>query len=261
MINGRRLLGVLDCADPPAAAAFMERLNAASRRRSGGPTPAILWSDPVPVEPDASPIAPAPALLGLHALERAGADAVAIPGAGAHIWYRDLCAAAHVPVMHIVECAAADLRRARPPGSPIAVLSAGNETTTDLYRARLRQLGFAVMEIPATITDRMADAAQRIRRGDLAGADQAVRACITALGRDGAAAVVVACGDWSCAPHRPWTEDEPAREPGRPALLVIDPLESLAHTAASWARGGCDAWDLVVDIPEPTPEPAAGPPG
>lgn len=264
MIDGRRYLGVLDCSAPPAGAAFMERLAAAGRRASG-PVPAVLWSDPVAVEDEgASQVpAPAPVLLALHTLERIGVDAIVLPGAAAHAWYRDLCAAAHVPVMHIVECAAADLRRARPPGSRVAVLAAAEAGAACRYRARLRRLAFDVMETPAHVADHMAEAGTLALRGENAAAVSLVQECIDAVAAAGARAAVLACGEVLCAVHANWSDLAASRHGGRRPPrdpIVIDPLGSLARTAASWSRGGCDAWDLVVDIPAEQPESAAAPP-
>lgn len=265
MIERRRLLGVLDCAAPLAGAAFMERFCAAAGRRAVGAGPAVLWSEAVPLEHDDAAQAPAPAavLMALHALERLGVDAVAMPGAAGHAWYRDLCAAAHVPVMHIVECAAADLRRARPAGSRVGVLAAAASDGAGMYRARLRQLAYDVIETPEPVAAAMAGAAGLISRGDAAGAAALVRACVRDMAGAGVSAVVLVCADVLCAARGPLAgaagagggSRGGAREP-----LVIDPLGSLARVAASWCRGGCDAWDLVVDIPAEEPEAAAAPP-
>jgi aspartate racemase len=258
MIDGRRLLGVLDCVEPLLGAAFMERLAAAARRHGGG-VPVVLWSDAAPASGGDQPehAAPASVLLGLHALERLGADAVVMPGAAAHAWYRDLCAAAHVPVMHIVECTATDLRRVKAPGSRVAVLGDPADAGVAIYAAGLARLGFEVVEVPRGMADTMAHAARSIAMGDPDAAGEAVLRCADDLGRAGAGAVVLGSGELACAADRAMAQ---RRRSGTRGPAVIDPLASMAGVAAAWCRGACDAWDLVASEPDAAPEPAAAPP-
>ena len=48
---------------------------------------------------------------GVHFLERAGAQLIAIPCNTAHLWYDQITAATRLPVLHIIEAVIDDLRR------------------------------------------------------------------------------------------------------------------------------------------------------
>ncbi len=114
------MLGVLGGMGPAATVDFMAkliRLNPAERDQDH--LPVIVLSDPrVPdrVGPvvDGRGRSPLPALrAGVGALERAGAQAIAIPCHTAHHWYAQLAAATSLPILHIVDAVLAELVEAR----------------------------------------------------------------------------------------------------------------------------------------------------
>ena len=78
--------------------------------------PAILWSDPRVPDRNAARRGTGPDPLpwlvrGLHGLEAAGCGAVAIPCNTAHGWIDGMRAATKLPILHIIDAAADDLRR------------------------------------------------------------------------------------------------------------------------------------------------------
>ena len=122
-----RVLGVLGGMGPLASAQFMLRLTLLTpAERDQDHVPAVLWSDPrVPdraaawsgTGPDALPML----IRGLRGLAAAGCGAVAIPCNTAHGWIDGMRAVTDLPILHIVEAAAADLRRQTVPNGRVAV--------------------------------------------------------------------------------------------------------------------------------------------
>jgi aspartate racemase len=115
--SGEKVLGVLGGMGPLASAHFMVRLTELTpAARDQDHIPAVLWSDPrVPDRTEARLAGgadPLPALLrGLRGLEEAGCGAIAIPCNTAHGWHAAMQAATPLPILHIVDAAAAELRR------------------------------------------------------------------------------------------------------------------------------------------------------
>ena len=113
-----RVLGVLGGLGPLASAHFMTRLTLLTpAERDQDHIPAVLWSDPrVPDRTRPKPVDgddPLPWLLrGIAGLRQAGCGAIAIPCNTAHRWYEAMLEAAGCPILHIVDAAAVDLRRA-----------------------------------------------------------------------------------------------------------------------------------------------------
>ena len=115
-----KVLGVLGGMGPLASAHFMMRLTQLTpAERDQEHIPTILWSDPrIPdriaarngTGPD-----PLPWLLrGINGLRQAGCGAIVIPCNTVHGWIEPMAAAAEVPILHIVDAAATDLRRSAP---------------------------------------------------------------------------------------------------------------------------------------------------
>ncbi|WP_309139629.1 amino acid racemase [Siccirubricoccus sp. G192] len=117
-----RFLGVLGGMGPLASAQFMARLTLLTpAERDQDHIPALLWSDPRVPDRTAARLGggedPLPALLrGLRGLEAAGCGAIAIPCNTAHGWFDALQAATGLPILHIVDAAAAELARLGVPG-------------------------------------------------------------------------------------------------------------------------------------------------
>jgi aspartate racemase len=112
-----KVLGVLGGMGPLASAQFMLRLTLLTPAdRDQDHIPAVLWSDPrIPPRTNGKISGandPLPWLLrGIAGLKQAGCRAIAIPCNTAHLWYDQMAEAAGMPVLHIVDAAATDLRR------------------------------------------------------------------------------------------------------------------------------------------------------
>ena len=116
-ITNDKVLGVLGGMGPLASAQFMLRLTLLTpATRDQEHIPAVLWSDPRVPDRTVGKLSggadPLPWLLrGIAGLRRAGCGAIAIPCNTAHGWYDEMQAAAEVPILHIVDAAAAELPR------------------------------------------------------------------------------------------------------------------------------------------------------
>ncbi|NCY26523.1 MAG: aspartate/glutamate racemase family protein, partial [Alphaproteobacteria bacterium] len=114
-MNTDKMLGVLGGMGPLASAEFMRSLTLQTPAlRDQDHLPAILVSDVRVPDRTAARLGtgpdPLPALLrGIRILEGAGCGAIAIPCNTAHGWFDAMQAATALPILHIVDAAAADL--------------------------------------------------------------------------------------------------------------------------------------------------------
>src|SRR5690349_7057585 len=117
MLDDDRMLGVLGGMGPLASSQFMLRLTQLTpATRDQDHIPTVLWSDPrVPdrtIGRLGNGVDPLPWLLrGIEGLRRAGCGAIAIPCNTAHGWYDQMRNAAQMPILHIVDAAAVELRQ------------------------------------------------------------------------------------------------------------------------------------------------------
>ena len=161
-----KMLGVLGGMGPLASAHFMVRLTQLTpAARDQDHVPAVLWSDPrVPDRTVADPSGaadPLPWLLrGIDGLERAGCGAIAIPCNTAHRWYDAMRAHARVPVLHIVDAAAVELRGMRTGSARIGVMATQAALGMRLYQDRLG----APMGLPRAKPGRDGSAGEPVNR-------------------------------------------------------------------------------------------------
>src|SRR5271165_256257 len=233
--RGERVLGVLGGMGPLASAQFMIRLTLlTTAERDQDHIPAVLWSDPRVPDRTAAKLAggddPLPWLLrGIAGLRQAGCGAIAIPCNTAHGWYEEMRAAAGCPVLHIVDAAAAELRRARIAPGTIGVMGTAGTLAMRLYQDRLGRLGWDCLVPSEDDMQRLvgpAIAAVKANRPSEAYAPLAEVA--GSLARRGARAVVLGCteiplgiqaGPWQTLP-----------------VTLIDTIDALAHASIAWAR-------------------------
>lgn len=225
-------LGVLGGMGPLASAQFMQRLTLLTpAERDQDHLPAVLWSDPLVPDRVAAQQGrgpdPLPRLLrGLRGLEAAGCGAVAVPCNTAHGWYDAMQAATSLPILHIVDAAAEELRRLGIPGGRIGVMGTAATLAMRLYQDRLDRLGWECLVVPdgdmarlvspgiaAVKANRPADAYAPLRQAALDLADR------------GARAIVLGC------------TEIPLGIAAGPALPVplADTIDALARAAIRWA--------------------------
>ena len=230
------ILGVLGGMGPLASAEFMRSLTLQTpAMRDQDHIPAILVSDPrVPDRtaarqgrgPD-----PLPALLrGIRILEAAGCGAIAIPCNTAHGWFDGMAAATALPILHIVDAAAADLRAQGIAGGRIGLMGTEATMAMRLYEERLTD-----WEVIAPSADEQAELVNAgiaaVKAGDEAAAYAPLAAMAARLHARGAHAVVLGC-----------TEIPLGIAAGAPLPFpVVDTVAALARAAIRWAKGGSRA--------------------
>ena len=233
---GERMLGVLGGMGPLASAHFMLRLTLLTpAEQDQDHIPAVLWSDPrVPdrtaakqgTGPD-----PLPWLLrGVTGLVQAGCGAIAIPCNTAHGWYDAMRQAAGVPILHIVDAAAEDLRRAGIGPGLIGVMGTAGTLAMRLYQERLSGLGWdCIVPTDAEMAAKVSPSIALVKANHVAEAYEPLAEVVGSLARRGARAVVLGCTEIPLGIQAgPW------QTLGVP---LVDTIDALARAAITWARG------------------------
>ncbi len=228
-----RVLGVLGGMGPLASAHFMLRLTLLTpAERDQDHIPAVLWSDPRVPDRTAARLAggedPLPWLLrGIRGLEAAGAGAIAIPCNTAHGWFGAMQAATRLPILHIVDAAAAGLRRAGLAHGRIGVMGTAGTLAMRLYQERLDGLGYeCLVPTPEEMAALVSPGIALVKGNRVAEAHGPLAEAAAALASRGAAAVVLGC------------TEIPLGILAGPALPfpVVDTIDALALAAIDWAR-------------------------
>jgi aspartate racemase len=228
-----RVLGVLGGMGPLASAQFMVRLTQLTpAARDQDHIPAVLWSDPRVPDRTVGRLAggadPLPWLLrGIEGLRHAGCGAIAIPCNTAHGWYDAMQAAAGVPILHIVDAAAAELRRIGVRGGTIGVMGTAATLAMRLYQDRLGALGWdCLVPDDAEMARRVSPAIALVKANRVAEAYGPLTEAARGLAARGAAAVVLGC-----------TEIPLGIQAGPPPdMPIVDTIDGLARAAIAWAR-------------------------
>jgi aspartate racemase len=229
-----KILGVLGGMGPLASAHFMLRLTQLTpAERDQDHIPTVLWSDPrIPdriagqqrTGPD-----PLPWLLrGINGLRQAGCGAIAIPCNTVHGWYQPMQAAAGMPILHIVDAAADDLRRIGTPKGTIGLMGTVPTLAMRLYQDRLEQLGWSCIEPDTKQMQRLVlPAIALVKLNRLQEAYAPLAEVVNSLAARGAASVVLGC-----------TEIPLGIQAGPASALhvpIVDTVDALARAAIRWA--------------------------
>jgi aspartate racemase len=231
--TNERVLGVLGGMGPLASAQFMVRLTLLTpATRDQEHIPTVLWSDPrVPdrtggkLRDGADPL---PWLLrGIAGLQRAGCGAIAIPCNTAHGWYDAMRDAADVPILHIVDAAATELRRVGIDRGTIGVMGTQATLAMRLYQDRLGASGWECIVPSQQEMERLVSPAIALVKANRVAAAYAPLAdVVRSLAARGASRVVLGC-----------TEIPLGIQAGpEPDLPVVDTIDALARAAIAWAR-------------------------
>lgn len=227
------LLGVLGGMGPLAAATFATRLVALTPAAvDQDHLPAVIWNDPrVPDRSKArleSGEDPLPAMIrGVRMLEKVGANLIAIPCNTAHFWIDDIVAATSIPVLHIVDSAADEIRRmGYGRGAKVGLMGTPATLRLRLYDDRLVALGFCVIPASGELVQKCETAINLVKGGRVDAAWGLALECIEALTALGAELVVLGCTELPLAvPHE--------RRHGLP-VPVTDSIDALAKSAIEW---------------------------
>lgn len=231
-----RVLGVLGGMGPLASAQFMLRLTLLTpATRDQEHIPTILWSDPRVPDRTKGKLSggddPLPWLLrGINGLRQAGCGAIAIPCNTAHGWFEPMVEAAGVPILHIVDAAATDLRRLGVGRGTIGLMGTQATLNMRLYQERLSDQGWDCMTPSQDQMDRLVTPAiALVKANRVADAFAPLAEVVNDLAARGASAVVLGC-----------TEIPLGIQAGPVEALkapVVDTIDALARASIAWARG------------------------
>ncbi len=230
-----RILGVLGGMGPLASAHFMVRLTLLTPAGCDQEhIPTMLWSDPRVPDRGAARFGtgtdPAPALLhGLRVLEAAGCGAVAIPCNTAHAWIAEMRAATRLPILDIIDAAAADLRRQGLPRGTIGLMGTATTLRMRLYQDRLEHAGWTtILPDDAEMDRAVTPAIAAVKANRVAEAYAPLADTVASLKRRGADAVVLGCTEIPLGIGAgPWESL---------GIPLVDTIDALARAAIAWAR-------------------------
>jgi aspartate racemase len=231
-----KVLGVLGGMGPLASAQFMLRLTLLTPAdRDQDHIPAVLWSDPrIPARTNGKISGvddPLPWLLrGIAGLKQAGCGAIAIPCNTAHLWYDEMAEAAGMPVLHIVDAAAADLRRLKIGPGKIGLMGTATTLAMRLYQDRLSSQGWNCILPDDDQMDRLVmPAIAMVKANRIAESYEPLAAVANSLAARGATAVVLGCTEIPLG-----IQAGPAESLHTP---VVDTIDALVRASIAWARG------------------------
>jgi aspartate racemase len=229
----QRVLGVLGGMGPLASAEFMVRLTMLTpAARDQDHIPTILWSDPRVPDRTVGALSggddPLPWLLrGIEGLKRAGCSAIAIPCNTAHGWYDAMRDAAGVPILHIVDAAAAELRRMGIDSGTIGVMGTQATLAMRLYQDRLGALGWdCIVPGDDEIERLVSPAIALVKANRVAEAYAPLAEAVQDLAARGATAVVLGCTEIPLG-------IQAGPPPGPP---MVDTIDALARAVIAWAK-------------------------
>jgi aspartate racemase len=233
-MNGNdKVLGVLGGMGPLASAQFMVRLTLLTpATRDQDHIPTVLWSDPRVPDRTVGRLRggddPLPWLLrGIAGLRRAGCGAIAIPCNTAHGWYNAMRDAAETPILHIVDAAAAELRRLGIRSGRIGVMGTQATLAMRLYQDRLGTLGWDCIVPSQDEMDRLVTPAiALVKANRVADAYTPLAEVVRSLAAHGAAGVVLGCTEIPLGIQAGPALDQP----------IADTIDALARAAIAWAR-------------------------
>jgi aspartate racemase len=138
---------------------------------------------------------------------------------------------AGLPILHIVDAAATDLRRIGIAGGTIGLMGTEATLAMRLYQDRLGTQGWDIIEPDTEQMQRfVTPAIASVKANRVAEAYQPLAAVVNSLAARGASAVVLGCTEIPLGIQAGPTEglDVP----------VVDTIDALARAAIAWARPG-----------------------
>jgi aspartate racemase len=199
----QKTIGVLGGMGPEATAHFFDLVVKNTRAAADqGHVPVVVYS--LPSIPDRTAAilrggpSPLPHLVrGVRALHKAGADFAVIPCVTAHYFHSALAARSPIPVVHLLEETAADVRKRRPRIRAIGLLASDGTIVSRIVHDAFEAAGIEVLVPPPRDQRRVMEAIygkKGIKAGVTAGPPQkAILAVAAGLIRAGAQGIVAGC--------------------------------------------------------------------
>ena len=229
-----KILGVLGGMGPLASAQFMVRLTQLTpATRDQDHIPTVLWSDPRVPDRTVGQLSggadPLPWLLrGIEGLaaRRLRRDRHPVQHR-ASLVRRDARRTPVVPILHIVDAAAAELGRLGISRGRIGVMATQATLAMRLYQDRLGALGWDCIEPSDDEMNRLVSPAiALVKSNRVADAYAPLAEVVHSLTRRGAASVVLGCTEIPLGIQAGPTPDTP----------MVDTIDALARAAIAWAK-------------------------
>lgn len=225
------VVGVLGGMGPLATIDFLRKMLEA--------TPAVTDQEHVPVVVSSLPQvpdrtaafrgegeSPLPAMVSsARRLVAAGAGLVVMPCNTAHLWFDEVRAAVGLPMLHLVDAAIQEARERVGPHARLGLLATDATLASGLYINR-EAAGTACWLLPTAseMIELVMPGIAAVKAGQLDRAAGLLRTAAQALGRRGAAALVLGC-----------TEIPLVLDADQAGLPVVDATAALARRAVAWS--------------------------
>jgi aspartate racemase len=134
-----------------------------------------------------------------------------------------------VPILHIVDAAAAELRKVAPEGARVGVMGTSATLEMRLYQDRLTALGWDVI-VPseAEMAELVMPAIRMVKANQLAQSFAPAAQVVTSLAARGAQAVILGCTELPLAVQAGPLSSLP--------VPIVDTIDALARASIAWAR-------------------------
>lgn len=221
---------------PEATAAFYEYLiEETPARRDQDHLTVVIFSEPgIPDRTEylvAKGPSPLPELIRVaRAVEKAGAELIAIPCNTAHYFWESISQAVEIPVLNIIDETVACVEKAFRSGGEatrpsIGVMSTMGTARMSLYENALRARGLGVAPVSKSFQQEVMKIIESVKAGDdRALSEVRFRSAVSALTEQGAEGVILGC-----------TELGLARGKGEFSVPVFDSLKILAKATVKAA--------------------------
>jgi aspartate racemase len=229
-----RRLGVLGGMGPLATADFMTKLVVSTPAETDQQhIPVIVYS--VPQIPDRAKAildpqgrSPIDAMVaGLRTLEAANVDGIAIPCVTAHYWYKELCSATSLPILHITDATDAALRSRGTATAKIALLGTAGTIRGGHVEQKLTEYGYhVVLPTDAQMHAHVLPAITAVKAGEVDAALEYGLQAVDVMLTQNVDQVVLACTELPAAL---------ARSPLAVQEKCLDTVAALARYCVAWA--------------------------
>ncbi len=193
--------------------------------------PVITYSDPTVPDRraavlDANNCSPLPMLLvGVRALEVAGATSIIIACHTAHHWISALSDAIKIPIIDIADAVCSSLNRTLAPGCKVAILATQATLISGFYQRKLIEHGFIPIFLTAEQTYALTEKAiTHVKRGEIDEARPYINMSIDIVQSMGADIALLACTELPLL----------ISNTDKPPLPLLDATECLAQAAINW---------------------------
>lgn len=236
VMMGEKVIGILGGMGPEATADLFYRIIRSTdvERDQDHPRTIIYSNSKVPDRTAsilAGGLSPLPEMLRAgRTLESAGADFLIMPCNTAHYYIEELRAGLGIPVLHMIELAARNVKSRMPEVGRAGLIATDGTVRSGIYHRSFSEMGLEIVVPPPQLqADAMAAIYDHIKTGDLPGGRELLLGVAGWLVENGVEVVLCGC-----------TEVSLVLKDGELDVPVVDPLQILAETAVEVSLGKVD---------------------